>query len=77
LVVVAGLTTLLWLLWWRTKNRKKAAGVRACVRLRGGGRGETLDLSDREASTTVDLTKRLIHSDSKGVPEGGKGEERG
>lgn len=30
LVVVAGLTTLLWLLWWRTKNRK-AAGVRACA----------------------------------------------
>ena len=45
-------------------------------RLRGGGCGETFDFSDREASTTVDLTKRLIHSDSKGVFEG-KGEELG
>lgn len=53
-----GWTTLLllWLLWWRTKNRK--AGVRACVCVVAAVARPSTDFSDREAaSTTVDLTK--------------------
>jgi len=54
-----GLTTfmllLLWLLWWRTKNRK--AGRRACVCVVAAVARPSTDFSDREASTTVDLTK--------------------
>ena len=53
-----GLTTLLlllWLLWWRTKNRK--AGRRACVCVVAAVARPSTDISDREASTTVDLTK--------------------
>jgi len=46
-------------------------GRQACVRLRGGGCGGTFDRHLRSGGVDDSgFDKKLIHSDSKGVPEG-------